>query len=91
MLSFYLFIYLIFRDVIEAEEIRLDRWTVVFRPLGEEGEGDGKVSSNFKNLGKLLIASMYPLIAGHPIECPSLGRERTDLRHEQLLRHRPRR
>ena len=33
------------RDVIEAEEIKLDRWTVVFRPLSEETtEGlDGKV------------------------------------------------
>jgi len=31
-------------DVIEAEEIKLDRWTVVFRPLSEETtEGiDGK-------------------------------------------------
>ena len=30
----------ILRDVIEAEEIRLDRWTVVFRP--QEGDmGDG--------------------------------------------------
>lgn len=32
------------RDVIEAEEIRLDRWTVVFRPLSSEdpaGEGGG--------------------------------------------------
>ena len=27
------------RDVIEAEEIRLDRWTVVFRPLSEESDG----------------------------------------------------
>ena len=29
----------ILRDVIEAEEIRLDRWTVVFRP--QEGTDDG--------------------------------------------------
>ena len=27
------------RDVIEAEEIRLDRWTVVFRPQSEDSEG----------------------------------------------------
>ena len=33
------------RDIIEAEEIKLDRWTVVFRPLSEETtEGiDGKL------------------------------------------------
>ena len=34
------------RDVIEAEEIRLDRWTVVFRPQSEESEGaDGRVTA----------------------------------------------
>ena len=27
------------RDVIEAEEIRLDRWTVVFRPQSDDSEG----------------------------------------------------
>jgi len=35
------------RDVIEAEEIRLDRWTVVFRPLSEETGtpgADGKLA-----------------------------------------------
>jgi diacylglycerol kinase (ATP) len=33
------------RDVIEAEEIRLDRWTVVFRPQSEDSEGpDGRVN-----------------------------------------------
>eukprot|EP00094_Tigriopus_californicus_P013915 TCALIF_13468-PA protein Name:"Similar to Dgkq Diacylglycerol kinase theta (Mus musculus)" AED:0.19 eAED:0.19 QI:0/0.93/0.75/1/0.93/0.87/16/63/974 len=33
----------ILRDVIAAEEIRLDRWTVVFRPNADEMEGpDGK-------------------------------------------------
>lgn len=32
------------RDVIEAEEIKLDRWTVVFRPKTEEMEGpDGEM------------------------------------------------
>ena len=30
----------------EAEEIRLDRWTVVFRPQSEESEGaDGRVTA----------------------------------------------
>ena len=33
------------RDVIEAEEIRLDRWTVVFRPQSEDTEG-GSVMPN---------------------------------------------
>ena len=28
------------RDVIEAEEIRLDRWTVVFRPQSDDSEGN---------------------------------------------------
>ena len=33
----------ILRDVIEAEEIRLDRWTVVFRPQEEGADGpEGK-------------------------------------------------
>ena len=32
------------RDVIEAEEIRLDRWTVVFRPQSDDTEGvDGRM------------------------------------------------
>ena len=32
------------RDVIDAEEIRLDRWTVVFRPYRWVGWSDGKVA-----------------------------------------------
>lgn len=32
----------ILRDVIEAEEIRLDRWTVVFHPCEEKISEDGK-------------------------------------------------
>ena len=32
------------RDVIDAEEIRLDRWTVVFRPYRWVGRSDGKVA-----------------------------------------------
>ena len=33
-------------DFAEAEEIRLDRWTVVFRPQSEESEGaDGRVTA----------------------------------------------
>ena len=35
----------VLRDVIEAEEIRLDRWTVVFRPQSEDTEG-GSVMPN---------------------------------------------
>lgn len=36
----------ILRDVIEAEEIRLDRWTVVFHPYEEKSTEDGKPSSS---------------------------------------------
>ena len=36
------------RDVIEAEEIRLDRWTVVFRPQSEDSEGKTLREINFE-------------------------------------------
>lgn len=32
------------RDVIDAEEIRLDRWTVVFRPEDKQDEGSKELS-----------------------------------------------
>lgn len=35
----------ILRDVIDAEEIRLDRWTVVFHPFDEKAVEDCKVNN----------------------------------------------
>ena len=40
------------RDVIEAEEIRLDRWTVVFRPQSDDSEGNLIYFNLLKNLEK---------------------------------------
>lgn len=41
------------KDVIEAEEIRLDRWTVVFHP--EEKEDAAGTINNFKKSLKFII------------------------------------
>lgn len=40
------------RDVIEAEEIRLDRWTVVFHPEDKPDETASKAASSSNSTGK---------------------------------------
>lgn len=41
------------RDVIDAEEIRLDRWTVVFHPEDKQDDGNKQVNSSGKKRQKL--------------------------------------
>lgn len=41
------------RDVIDAEEIRLDRWTVVFHPEDKPDDGNKQVNSTGKKRQKL--------------------------------------
>ena len=41
------------RDVIDAEEIRLDRWTVVFHPEDKPDDGIKQVNSTGKKRQKL--------------------------------------
>ena len=47
------------RDVIEAEEIRLDRWTVVFRPQSDDSEGNLIYFNLLKNLEKRPKINVY--------------------------------
>jgi len=47
------------RDVIDAEEIRLDRWTVVFRPISEEGNDAPLSAQTNEDNAQIFVMNNY--------------------------------
>ena len=79
------------RDVIEAEEIRLDRWTVVFRPQSEDSEGKILREINSEGLQIQMIVNFRIFSrsgwSGSCFVSSSLRGKCPNFCHEQLLWH----